>query len=644
MSALDLPQIRWPIDAIDGESLPSVLVRSAEENGHPDMGTILSFARLGTWNGIGITMRQPESRAALAHVLGQPQEVVDARAHTLTEPIAGMDTIDFFGARVLASDLLYDRRRMGGTAGDGAHHKAVWQMIHLPVDVDDGALIVDRCQSCGTRLGWRTITNTSQCAVYRTSGADHDRSAFVPAPYDCRVPGAGVNDEPRILDSARLDRVSLLGKLIDPRPEVHGPVRAALHPDLQGQDRGIVFYLGLRLGRAIGLGGTGARLRRGLAAPLEEAITALEVGSEILANWPDSVAGLIKQKAEEDHELAMDAIGAVRRVCHGETAWPDHRAIITAAMPDIVNGHYQHVIRRIAPGIVDGKEASRIIGIRSSSMVRLIRAKAIIPRITRGTARTHGSFLLSDVEAIAEAVKDSVEATQVVDETGITLHGVEQLICNGQLAHADSCAVLALFPNLRVTRASYESLLAKIRAGSNDDGGPGDRLTLRLAVQRIGGREKPWAAIIAALVDGRLPFCICGAPGRLIDRIWVAPGAAINEVLANVFDRADHAGHFTFATVMRQRDAIELLNIDPSRYQDIAKLLPPEVHGRHKTLVVSEMLKVAARIIDGREAKHRWGARLDRRRMIDDGVGWSRVAIEADFAKTRRPNQERFEF
>ena len=511
-------------------------------------------------------------------------------------------------------------------------------------DVDDGALIVDRCQSCGTRLGWRTITHAAECAVYRTSGPDREIATIAPGSYDCRVPGAGVNDAPRILDALGLDKVSLLGRLIDPRPEVHGPVRDALHPDLKAHDRGIVFYLGLKLGRAVGLGGAGARLRRGLAAPLDEAITALEVGSEIIANWPDSVASLIKQKTEENHELAMDAIGAVRRVCHGESAWPDHRAIITEAMPDIVNGHYQHVIRRIAPGIVDGKEASRIIGIRSSSMVRLIRAKAIIPRITRGTARTHGSFLLTDVEAIAEAVNDSVEATQVVDETGITLHGVEQLICDGQLAHANSRAVLALFPNLRVTRTSYEALLAKIRAASNDDAGTGDRLTLRLALQRTGGREKPWAAIIAALVSGRLPFCIGGAPGRLVDRIWVTPGPAIDGVLANVFDRTDHEAHFAFASVMCQRDAIELLNIDPSRYQDIAKLLPPEVHGPHKTLVVSEVLKIAARVIDGREAKHRWGAKLDRRRMIEDGVGWSRSDIEAELEETRPPKQERFEF
>lgn len=644
MTALNLPQVRWPVETIDGESLPSMLVRTAKENGHPDIGTILSFARLGTWNGIGTSMRQEHSRAALAHVIDQPQEVIDARAHAMAEPIANMDTIDFFGARVLASDLLYDRRRVGSTAGENIHHKAIWQMIHLPVDVDDGALIVDRCQSCGTRLGWRTITHPAECAIYRTSAADREIATIPEGSYDCRVPGAGVNDAPRVLDATQLEKVSLLARLIDPRPEVHGPIRDALHPDLKTRDRGILFYLGLKLGRAIGLGGAGARLRRGLAAPLDEAIIALEVGSEIIANWPDSVAALIADKAKEDHELAMDAIGAVRRVCHGESAWPDHRAIITAAMPDIVNGHYQHVIRRIAPGIVDGKEASRIIGIRGSSMARLIGAKAIVPRITRGTARTHGSFLMSDVEAIAERVKDSIEATQIVEETGITLHGVEQLICERQLAHANSRPVLALFNNLRVTRASYEALLAKIRKASNDEQGTGDGLTLRLAVQRIGGREKPWAAIIAALVDGRLRFSIGGAPGRLIDRIWVAPGAMLDSVLSSVFERADHASHFAFATVMRQRDAIELLNIDPSRYQDIAKLMPSAVHGPHKTLVVSEVLKIAQRVIDGREAKHRWGARLDRRQMIDEGIGWSRVAIEAEFAGTRPPTQPRFDF
>lgn len=644
MSVLDLPQVRWPIVPICGESLPSVLVRTAEENGHPDMGTILSFARLGTWNGIGITMRQEHSRSALAHVIDQPQVVVDERAHALTEPIAGMDTIDFFGARVLASDVLYDRRRMGSTAGNGVHHKAVWQMIHLPVDVDDGALVVDRCQSCGNRLGWRTITSTAQCAAYRTSGADHQRSSFSPAGYECRAPGAGVNDQPRILEPERLGRLSLLGKLIDPRPEVHGSVREALHPDLREQDRGIVFYLGLKLGRAVGLGSTATRLRRGLAAPLDEAITALEVGSEILAGWPDSVARLVAEKTHDDHELAMDAIAAVRRVCHGESAWPAHRALITEAMPDIVNGRYQHVIRRIAPGAVDGKGASRIIGIRSSSMVRLLRAGALKPRIARGTARTHGSFLISDVEAIAAEVKDSVEATQIVEEVGITFHGVEQLICTGQLDHANTPAVLALFDTLRVTQSSYEALISKVRAASGGGSGMRDRVTLRSAVHRIGGREKPWAAIFRALVAGSLPFSVEGPPGRLIDRIWVTPGPAFDTVLASVFDRSAHEKTFSFATVMRQRDAIELLNIDPWRYQEIAKLLRPEVHGPHKTLIVAEVLKIAERIIDKREAKHRWGIKLDRRLMVEEGLGWSRSEVEADLVSFLPMTQGCFEF
>lgn len=515
--------------------------------------------------------------------------------------------------------------------------------MHLPIDVDDGAHVVDRCSSCGVRLGWRTIDDASRCADYRTTASDHMRAAVDPADYDCRAPGAGANDAPRRSDDRTLAELRPLAALIDPRPAVHEPVRAALHPDLREEDRGIVFYLGLKLGRAVALGGTGARLRRAAAAPFEEAIESLRIGSAILNGWPGSVADHIREKALVDPEAALATVTAVRRVCHGESAWPEHRELVTKAMPEIVEGHHQHVIRRLVPNLVDGHRAARTIGIRGSGMATLVRAKALLPQVARGTARTHGSFLVSDVEAVAAAVADSVEATCIVEEIGITLHGVEQLVCGGDLTPADHRAVVGLYPNLRVTMSSYAALTARLRdpelGKAQVDGG----VPLRRTILAVGGREKPWGAIIRAMLAGDLPFAIARPAGRLVDRIDVEPGPGLDAALALVFDRAAHPD-FRFAETMRQRDAIELLNIDPSRYQDIAKLLPDKVFGPKKTIVTSAVRELAAELIDAREARHRWGISLDRRRMLPDGPGWRRSDIEAEMGGSRPPPQGSFGF
>lgn len=624
------PQLRWPAKAHTDGSLLGLVVSTAEENLLPDIGNILSMAQLSATNGIGRSMLDSENRRRLAHVLNQPLEVIEQRAHGPAGKIHGMDAVDFFGARIPAFDLLYDRRRLGSTVDkSGFHHRAIWQMIHLPATDIGGVAITDRCASCGAKLGWRYAPHGWACAKYHLQRPGNLGDG-VAGPYDCADLGAGANDAPATVPQADLDAIAPLARLLDPRPEIHEAVRDALHPDLRGMDRGVVFYLGMKLGRAVALEGGGVRLRRAASAPFDEGMAALVTGSTIIQEWPDGVGRLVAEKAELGHERAMAAVAAVRRVCHGESAWPEHREVVTAAMPAIVNGHYQEVVRRVADDAVDGRAAAAIIGIRANNLVHLVRAEQLVPVIARGTAKIHGSFGKADVERVAAVVKDSCEATRVVEEFGITLHGVEQLVCERLLTHADHPAVRALHPKLRVTLSSYDHLLADLEGGTTELPAAVPVVTLRRAVLRIGGREKPWAAIVRALRDGVLPYRMALPSGCLVDRIAVEDGPELRRVLDSRFDRVEHQA-FPFATRMRQRDAIELLNIDPSRWQDIARVLPDGMHAEHKTVDVAIALQVAAHMIDHREAKARWGARLPRAEMIMRGLGWDRRAIEARY-------------
>ncbi|MBX9898230.1 MAG: hypothetical protein K2Y17_10090 [Qipengyuania sp.] len=625
------PRVRWPIQVKEDQSLLGIMVETAAENLHPDIGSILSFAELSSSNGIGLAMRDADARAKLAYALDQPLEVVDARAHKLAAPIRGMEALDFFGARVPAFDIIYDRRRVGRTDISNFHHRATWQLLGLPFCPETGAGVTDKCCSCGTQLGWRFAADAARCYA----GSNRRDVAEYGGGQGCDACGArdgGANDKPPVVDSAVLSEIAPLTRLLDPRPHIHDPARQALPAELRSEDRGIVFYLAVRLGRALTLNGQGTRLRKGAVPPLEEVVSSLQAGVTVLAEWPNGLGRLISKKAGECHDEAMSAVRAVRRVCYGEAAWPEHRRLIEAAMPTISGGRDQKVLGVTSGNTVDGRSAAAIIGIPRKRMQELIRPDVLMPVIRRGSEKLHGSFAVADLEPISAALKESMAAAQAVEQWGITLHGVEQLICMGELDRADHPAILALHPTLRIKQASFLRLTSEIEEGVAKGKRTTAYMPLRHAVLRVGGREKPWGAIFTALAKRRLRYKLRTSPGRLVDRLMVEDGPMLDVVLSKTFDRAAHED-FPFAPVMRQRDAIELLNIFPKRFQEIAPFLGDDAHGEHKTLRVDALLVIAARIIDRREAKARWGVHLPPEGMMDGGLGWRRSDVEGTHSR-----------
>lgn len=617
------PRVRWPIEAKDTQSLLGIMVETAGENGHRDIGSILSFAGLSSTNGIGPAMRDPEARARLAYVLDQPVEVVDRRAHGLVDPIHGQTAVDFFGARVPARHIIYDRRRVGLTGLTDFHHHASWQFLGMPFCAESGAGVTDRCSTCGSRLGWRYAAHAGRCyAGTNRGGVDLDGRNC-----ECSLPGRGANDHPLMIPEAQLKAMAPLTALIDPRPEVHVPARDALSADLRSEDRGIVFYLAARLGKALAFPYESVRSRTGTPRLLQDTATALQLGATVLAEWPDGVGRLLTEKASGCHEQCMAAVRAVKGVCYGLTAWPEHQRLMEAAMPGICRERDQKVLRASLVDVVDRRGAAAAIGVDPARIPQLVRRKVLTPVVSGGNQKMHGSFAVADLEPIAAALRDSMMAASAVEAWGTTFHGIEQLICTDRLTRSDHPAILALYPHLRITRSSFQLLSEQIEHTVERGSNASSFIPLRSALQRLGGREKPWAAIFERLVDGRLPHAFRARPGRLVDRLTVEDGQELRTALDVTFDRSAYPA-FPFAPTMRRRDAIELLNINVNRFPEIEPLLGEEVHDRHKKLKVQPLLLIAGRIIDRAEARARWGVRLSDAEKVDGGLGWSRMQME----------------
>lgn len=622
MIGLTGPRVRWPIEVKEDQSLLGIMVETAAENGHTDIGSILSFAGLSSTNGIGPAMRSPEARARLAYVLDQPVEVVNRRAHALADTINGQPALDFFGASVPVRAIVYDRRRVGLTGVAKFHHRASWQFTGMPFCTETGAEVTERCSICGSHLGWRYAAHAARCYAGTNRGGAHREDG---APFDCEAPERGANDYPSIVCRDTLTAISPLTALVDPRPEIHVPAQERLPAQLRSENRGIVYYLALRLGRALTLPAGSADRRR--KPPIEETISAFKAGAEVLAAWPESVPRMLAERAREGHEATLASVRAVKRICYGQGAWPEHLRLMEAAMPAMAGERDQKVMRAAVPGVVDRRRAAGILGIDPARIPVLVRPKILIPLVRRGDKKMHGSFAEADLHPIAAALGDSMLASSAAEDWGTTFHAVEQLICERHLARADHPAVLALHPQLRITATSFRKLTEDILETVSTSPYTSSFVPLRRVLYRIGGREKPWGAIMAALASGNLQHVLLDRGGRLVDRLAVEDGKTLRRILGRHFDRAAHPS-FPFATTMRRRDAIELLNVSTHRFADLLPLLPPEAHASNKCLSIANLLDLAKRVIDAREAEARWGPTIGDYALVENGVGWSRDELE----------------
>src|SRR3546814_16439711 len=107
---------------------------------------------------------------------------------------------------------------------------------------------------------------------------------------------------------------------------------------------------------------------------------------------------------------------------------------------------------------------------------------------------------------------------------------------------------------------------------------------------------KPWGAIVAALLDGSIPYWLASGPhyARRI-RVRRADMARFDQT---DFFEADYPG-FAFSQYLVRRDADEILNFDPNQSREFFKLELLKFHSSATSLKsdLADLLLLSTRII-----------------------------------------------
>lgn len=263
----------------------------------------------------------------------------------------------------------------------------------------------------------------------------------------------------------------------------------------------------------------------------------------------------------------------------------------------------------------------------------------------RGAFRTVGvargsvlvpAFDRQEVEAIDRDMSRRLDLNRVNVRLGLPYYAVEQLCALGHIPLLKRPFFAARYVEPQTSRDAADRLEERLlfgRAGALDDARP-----LQVAMQMVGGRLKPWDAVVEAMLRGQLPYVVVEGREPLFRRIMVAkrdllPFAflpiARSGAAAPLMGTID-AG-FDFDNRMTKRDAAEVLNLAT---RERTRLLAPYSTTPDPVVPVEAVLDLAARFVTNVEIAGRLGVPYQRVRLAAADIGIRRSS-EAGYERSQ---------
>jgi hypothetical protein len=209
-------------------------------------------------------------------------------------------------------------------------------------------------------------------------------------------------------------------------------------------------------------------------------------------------------------------------------------------------------------------------------------------------------------------------------------YAVEQLIASEILEEQTSPVVQAIRGQTAVKRNSFEEFSQRLKSMPRGDLPPEGSLPLGLATRRFGGREKPWAHIIAAILDGGLP-CWQTRDTFSVRKLMVCADDLRQFDDLTVETEASPANEF-----ISQLDASEILNLNFKAMISLrnSRVLRFARSGKGIACRKAELLELASRLASLSEVSAHLNcpaptaAMEIRRRGIERvHAGWSRLQL-----------------
>lgn len=602
--------LRFAVQPDPGESLLGLLSRATRLNVLESMFLPLKNASISLSDPARIVILGPDIAEPLATTLGCPREAIEARLLRYEGKASPTADVRLGSIAIMRQDLRLERRRISPlTLEQHDRHLSWWLLALLPYCPVSGERLRDDCSECAAPLGWRKSWGPGVC--------EHCEAIIKPSPQP-------------MLGADLLEDYRHFAGLVSADPPVREAALARLPEPVRQLSAKSLLDLCLRLGATCRPEPLRCR-RRELPKLDPDTLTSILTGGvRLLRNWPH---GVQQWTAHRRAECGADGKlrDQLRARLRGLTAQqrPDQRQLVQDSLPDM----FLNRLRSFAdPGkVMLINETFGRLGINWRKLLLAEQQGILTAAEIIGGSRRRLQFSTAEVEELANCLRGSSLASSLAWSLGIPIYGIEQL-CTSDLVQPElHPGVLHLRASLHIKTTSAQDLELRLSDIARLDPAPRGTVKLALASRQVGGRLKPWASILGAILDGTIPCWKKRSGGRMSFAVAVWPAD-----LARFSTVEDPISGIPASTLISKLDAAEILNCSFAQLQDAQRrtLLKFRRVRKAEATELDAILRLASQIISGAEfamrtANTALGAANELRRLDvpQFAFGWDRAAV-----------------
>jgi hypothetical protein len=467
----------FPLEPKLDESIRGYLARTADWNCFDSRTDLLRLS------GITYVRRDLSDRIAaeISPVSGLLGIRSEALRRILNPTIDGNpEVIDYFGLSFQRRRFEFKNRRVSpASLATSSHHRARWQIKLLPFCPESWEHLIDTCPSeaCGKPLRWSDCLEIDRC-----EHCEFDLKQATPAsvPLDLR------------------DTLGFVGSLLHPSPEVRAKAVAMLPTPLNDVPENDVFEVLCTVTRSL----TPSHLNPTPSAQFNT--TYLALGARALLDYPLTLDKIAQEERQEADCRMMPLFARLRRRAKEKSGL--QRALLLSMVDRAETVH--HGPARVAKmGEEQGEwtfhRSAVWLGIHFSEFQKIVAAGIVTPSARRGHLRNLSWINPSQVHALGIGLRRRMAPSEFVQSYSLPFAGMEQLVSLGLIEPCTEPTVQLIYPGLQLDRISvlgFVDRIAEVLAPPLPDS-----VALEDVFHGIGGREKPWGAILSAALNGHIP-------------------------------------------------------------------------------------------------------------------------------------------
>ena len=606
---------------IEGESLIGLVSRATREN-------VLDYTKVILWKcaprllhpgTIGQDILDPER---LAVQLGCSANDITERCHPYLTSGFGSSNVRWGSGAMFRSDLVTNGRRISpASLKSSYYHRAAWMNRLLPYCAESLELLIDQCQVCGKRQGWRRAWGIGNC---------DDPS--------CRAELRHASDE--LLPEHLVDGYRLFAQIVSPVASERSQAISRLDAALAALAPATLVHL------IIQMGSLAQDPPLNFARPALGSLSSLQIascvadGTNLILDWPRKLRNAVGLKLEtlrtRDPKDRQKLIENVRRL-GSRNVDPVQAKLVAEAIPEAFE-HTAIALEALVKPVVPANVICRTMSISPRELEAIRVAGLIKHRVIAGGKRKQVQFDAGEFETLAECQQKSVFGSKFEQRFGLPRYATEQLACLGAIRREAHPALALINPTIRLVEESLDDFTDDLVAAASRGRRPKDAIPLGTASRILGGRPKPWGEILEAMRHGELRFWLSGE-GKIARRAFVRPGNLIR-FASTEFCEASYPT-FPFKDAFTQVDVAEILNLDALQIR--RSIEAAEVSFRKQGVAMltdkAPVLRLAASRIATSEIALRTGKAANKvpqlmksfPRIGRCAAGWSRSAFDAEF-------------